>query len=581
MEKKIVSLLLMLAMVLSWVPFSASASTPETVYISISDDAQYVVDANGMPVAYLAVTLEELATVDLDAYGLGEYWFDKDGDGQYEITALHLYIYTHENILGLDFSEVGISGSAGSLYFYAGLFGFSDENLRYDYNGAYPAVDGWGLTADQIVLSDGDYLNIAHYTSWAFWSDSATGFHYFADNNGEITYEYSVEAGKICQINLVRSYSDWMNGGVALTQEPYFDVHYGTAYGVSAGSVVTDDCGSTGISFPTAGTWYVWSDGGYGMENPYDIVSAPAYAVVTVKADADQALSDAVIDKINDIGTVTLESETAIGEARAAYDLLTDSQKALVNNYGKLTDAEAALASLKQLAADEAAAKAVAEKIQAIGTVTAFSGTEIKTARREYDALTDSQKAMVENADVLLAAENTLSEIYQQAADSDPASIFVETGNYLAALGTPYVGSTGGEWMVIDMTRAGQPCPEGYYQNVVEFVNENINDKQQLHRVKSTENSRVILALTSAGYDVTDVDGHNLLMGLTDMTYVKKQGINGPIWALIALDSHQYTIPENPDAADPVTREKLISFIWKSSLTTAVGRFPVKWLIRI
>ena len=41
----------------------------------------------------------------------------------------------------------------------------------------------------------------------------------------------------------------------------------------------------------------------------------------------------------------------------------------------------------------------------------------------------------------------------------------------------------------------------------------------------------------------------------------KKQGINGPIFALIAYDSGDYEIPENKDAKDQVTRQKLIDYI--------------------
>ena len=152
------------------------------------------------------------------------------------------------------------------------------------------------------------------------------------------------------------------------------------------------------------------------------------------------------------------------------------------------------------------------------------------------------------------------------ASDADHKAIYEATGTYINSLGTPSVGSTGGEWMVIDLTRSGYDCPEGYYENVVDYVNENINDKEQLHRAKSTDNSRVILALTSAGYDVTDVDGHNLLMGLTDMTYLKKQGINGPIWALIAFDCHGYEIPVNADATEQATREKIIAYILEKQL---------------
>lgn len=62
---------------------------------------------------------------------------------------------------------------------------------------------------------------------------------------------------------------------------------------------------------------------------------------------ADKAAADAVIAKINAIGTVTKDSEVAIKAAHAAYDALTDAQKALVSNYKTLTDAESALAALK------------------------------------------------------------------------------------------------------------------------------------------------------------------------------------------------------------------------------------------
>ncbi len=49
----------------------------------------------------------------------------------------------------------------------------------------------------------------------------------------------------------------------------------------------------------------------------------------------------AVIEAIEAIGTVSSESEEAIKSARAAYDALTTAQKALVINYGTLTEAEA------------------------------------------------------------------------------------------------------------------------------------------------------------------------------------------------------------------------------------------------
>ena len=69
-------------------------------------------------------------------------------------------------------------------------------------------------------------------------------------------------------------------------------------------------------------------------------------------ADADRAAADAVESLIDAIGDVeyTDESKKKIDEARAAYDKLTDEQKALVENYETLTAAEEKYAALKAAA---------------------------------------------------------------------------------------------------------------------------------------------------------------------------------------------------------------------------------------
>ena len=94
----------------------------------------------------------------------------------------------------------------------------------------------------------------------------------------------------------------------------------------------------------------------------------------------------------------------------------------------------------------------------------------------------------------------------------------------------------------------------------IDYVKAKADANERLHPAKVTDNARVILALTAIGKDVTNVGGHNLLKGLDNMDYVQTQGINGPIWALIALDSHNY-----PTSGD-VTREKLIQAILDAQL---------------
>ncbi len=63
--------------------------------------------------------------------------------------------------------------------------------------------------------------------------------------------------------------------------------------------------------------------------------------------------SEAVIAAIDAIGTVTLDSENAIINARNAYEALSEDQKAQVTNYGTLVAAEEALSQLKNSGGEE------------------------------------------------------------------------------------------------------------------------------------------------------------------------------------------------------------------------------------
>lgn len=65
-----------------------------------------------------------------------------------------------------------------------------------------------------------------------------------------------------------------------------------------------------------------------------------------------------------------------------------------------------------------------------------------------------------------------------------------------------------------------------------------------LSNTKSTDYSAVILTLTAADYDARDVAGYDLTEALFDSGFVTKQGINGAIFALLALDSGAYPAPE-------------------------------------
>ena len=205
----------------------------------------------------------------------------------------------------------------------------------------------------------------------------------------------------------------------------------------------------------------------------------------------------------------------------------------------------------------------VEDLIDAIGAnVTLDSEAAIIAAKSAYDALSDEDKALVDadKVDALTAAIIRLNQLKHADLMANLDTIYHTTGDFMATLGTPTVNSTGGEWMVIGLARSGRTVPAGYYDNVVEYVKAKADANERLHPTKVTDNARVILALTAIGKDVTNVGGHNLLKGLDNMDYVQTQDINGPIFTLIALDSHNY-----PTMGD-VTREKLIQVILDAQL---------------
>lgn len=93
------------------------------------------------------------------------------------------------------------------------------------------------------------------------------------------------------------------------------------------------------------------------------------------------------------------------------------------------------------------------------------------------------------------------------------------------------------DWEVIGLSRGGFDINEEYYNGIVNKV---IEKNGVLSKNKYTEYSRTIITLTALGKDVSNVGGYNLLEYLEDYNKVKLQGINGVIWALIAIDCGEY-----------------------------------------
>lgn len=129
----------------------------------------------------------------------------------------------------------------------------------------------------------------------------------------------------------------------------------------------------------------------------------------------------------------------------------------------------------------------------------------------------------------------------------------------------PTVDSVAGDWAVFGMARSGRDVPQTYYDHYYENVTAVVQQCQgQLDSRKYTEYSRVSLALQSIGRDPSDVAGYNLVEPLGDFDKTVWQGVNGPIWALIALGDEEP--PENPQAETQATRAMYVEYVLDQQL---------------
>lgn len=155
------------------------------------------------------------------------------------------------------------------------------------------------------------------------------------------------------------------------------------------------------------------------------------------------------------------------------------------------------------------------------------------------------------------------------AVSSDTlASAVTDTAQYLyKTVKAPQVGSIGGEWAVLGLARSGYDVPEEYYRNYYATVEDYVKAcGGVLHEKKYAEYSRVIVALSAIGKDARNVAGYDLTKALGDYDQTIWQGLNGPIWALIALDSRNYPMPQNPEAKTQATRQMYIDRILECRL---------------
>ena len=157
-------------------------------------------------------------------------------------------------------------------------------------------------------------------------------------------------------------------------------------------------------------------------------------------------------------------------------------------------------------------------------------------------------------------------EVDADGSARDVTPILQATMAQLAATVTePAFGTLAGEWTVFCLARGGHFAKDNvyfadYYSRIEETVDEiatRVDLNGGLHKSKSTENSRLIVALSAIGKDARDVGGWDLVEAYSanGINWIRKQGMNGTIWTLIALDSGNY------ETSDPTIRQQCVDAI--------------------
>lgn len=284
------------------------------VYVTVSNDGIPLVGNNGTVLSHLEL---DVPYFDLDKQELSEFYryHTENGQGGYvddqvvkRPTALHLYLYllgvyylglTPEQVINGDEIIKGhdggvgvtdmtgnqpyddsslalnITGSATSMYMQQ--FWGHDENLMYYRNHVYPLMSaGWGATADYVLLSDGDTIDVAMFSNWSFWQSGA-----FAAFDRD---SYTVRPGGSLTVQTLKYDTRSVADGGTESFEPItgltvkvYDADWREVGEVAAHS---GDRSSYTYTFEKEGTYYLLAtDPNAGTE---DACYAPATARVTV-----------------------------------------------------------------------------------------------------------------------------------------------------------------------------------------------------------------------------------------------------------------------------------------------------------
>lgn len=284
-------------MIISIIPINAFAQETDikhsvTVYLTVSEDGYYVTgnDEESTTMARVPITVEYF---DLADYGLQDYYrYEADSfenGGHYinnkiveQPTVLHLLIkalekyYLGGQTLITRTDALNVSGSATSLFMTS--FWGHDSNLMYFVDHKYPLMaEGWGATADYVLLEDGMEVDLAMFSGYDFWYKGA--FAYLTPSSEIVDIDTTIDFKTMLTSTMAGF------GGYPMPDEPASDMY--TAVFDENWNEIADlsdaaaENGTFSYTFDKEGKYYVTAiDPNAG--DPDEACIAPATSVIQV-----------------------------------------------------------------------------------------------------------------------------------------------------------------------------------------------------------------------------------------------------------------------------------------------------------
>lgn len=110
------------------------------------------------------------------------------------------------------------------------------------------------------------------------------------------------------------------------------------------------------------------------------------------------------------------------------------------------------------------------------------------------------------------------------------------------------------DWTILQLARSGNLTEELRAEYLTDMAQRVHESNGVMDQNNNTTYSRITLALTACGIDASDFAGYSMIAPLGDFDKTASQGINGSLFALLALDSAAYALPEGSTA----TRERYV-----------------------